>query len=206
MKNKITLSVIVVLILEVLQLALDFKILGALTTRIVEFLIVAIALVQHRVEVLREIEKEKARCSRLKIEVNIGIKRMFVDLISGWLSDFKKENLTAKENIPSHIFIGMACCFLVFSAIQFQLGAWLFSIFLAIGIGFFIEAVQQKFFGGEPSDRDVRWAINGVPIGYAVWYLLHLIIPKWDWYLSLIFISIFVVMAFLLHKSFKLIK
>jgi len=82
----------------------------------------------------------------------------------------------------------------------------LFSIFLAIGVGFFIEAFQKRFYDGVPSDRDVRWVVNGVPIGYLVWYLLHLIIPKWDWYLTLIFISIFVASAFLMHKSFNIFK
>ncbi len=203
MKNKITLAFVIISILEILQLILDFKLLGATYTRVVEFLIFAFALILNRVETLNKIEEEKRAYSKLKIVVSWSVLKMFKYLFEGVTSDFRKLNLTAKENIPSHIFIGISCQFLVFGFIQTTFFAWFTSLFLSILVGFTIEAVQKYLFDGVPNDRDVRWGVYGVPIGFCIWYLLHLIIPNWDWYLPLIFILIFVATAFLMHKSFK---
>jgi len=116
-----------------------------------------------------------------------------------WFADFAIKNLTKKENIPSHLFLGASCFFFLGSFVDFKPALIGFSFTLSLFIGALTEAIQQRYFDGVSSDRDIRWITRGallVP-------LFYFFIPKHDWYLDLIAMIVCLTIAYYLHPISK---
>lgn len=143
------------------------------------------------------LERTKNNKLRVKFSLTVGV----VDFFIGWLSDFKKENIKASENIPSHLAIGMALInlFLLAHAPHWSLNVFA-CVFLGFSVGMLIEAVQVKYFKGVYSVRDIRWTINGC----FLWYIIASIF-NFDFRANLTMIISYalVIFSFVAHKSFK---
>jgi len=143
------------------------------------------------------LERTKNNKLRVKFSLTVGV----VDFFIGWLSDFKKENIKASENIPSHLAIGMALInlFLLAHAPHWSLNVFA-CVFLGFSVGMLIEAVQVKYFKGVYSVRDIRWTINGC----FLWYIIASIF-NFDFRANLTMIISYalVIFSFVTHKSFK---
>ena len=143
------------------------------------------------------LERTKNNKIQVKFSLIVGV----VDFFIGWLSDFKKENLKASENIPSHLAIGMALInlFLLAHAPHWSLNVFA-CIFLGFSVGMLIEAVQVKYFEGVYSVRDIRWTINGC----FLWYIIASIFSfDFHIYLAMIISLVLLVFAQVAHSSFK---
>jgi len=139
----------------------------------------------------------------MKISIKWSIFKLFGYLFNGFISDFKKQNLTKKENIPSHIFIGGGILFITFTLIQTTLfmigGAYVGAFF----VGHLIEAIQQKWFNGIPNNRDVRWTCNGTVIFLPALFLTqNYINDYWGYGIALVLF----ILAFAFHNSVRLFK
>lgn len=143
------------------------------------------------------LERTKNNKIQVKFSLIVGV----VDFFIGWLSDFKKENLKASENIPSHLAIGMALInlFLLAHAPHWSLNVFA-CIFLGFSVGMLIEAVQVKYFEGVYSVRDIRWTINGCFLWYIIASLLNF---DFGANLTMIISCVLVVFSFIAHSSFK---
>lgn len=113
-----------------------------------------------------------------------------------WFADFLPKNLTKKENIPSHLFLGASCFFLLASFVTaYQPLIW-FSFTLSLLVGGFTEAVQQRYFGGKSSDRDIRWTSRGA-------LLAACFLPNFIWFLDLSIMIVCLVVAYFMHPISK---
>ena len=113
-----------------------------------------------------------------------------------WFVDFLPKNLTKKENIPSHLFLGASCFFFLGSFVDFVPALVGFSFTLSLLVGGFTEAIQQRYFGGKSSDRDIRWTSRGA-------LLVACFLPNFIWYLDLSIMIVCLVIAYFMHPISK---
>ncbi|MBA4154146.1 hypothetical protein [Flavobacterium sp.] len=173
-----TILIILTQIQELLEISPVFKL-------IIQISIITLTVFVQRAEMIDEINLARynlfhydERGGAKKPFIKITVHKMIWDLILKIPTDFKRENLTKEENIPSHLLIGGACLFLVMPLVLTGLPQW-FALtlggFSAIGVGMIIELIQVKFFDGIGSDRDVRWTWYGYYLFIPVYLLIQLI-------------------------------
>lgn len=164
-KNKWLISTIVVILL---QLQKDV-VLDQFWSTFVQIAITVLTVFQQRVDLINQ-ESVRLSASRKSFAIQVSIHKMLLDMFREIPSDFKKENITWRENIPSHLLIGGGILFLLMPLQYSGVPLWIllscFSFF-AFFTGGIIEFVQVKFFEGITNNRDIRWT----------WYGYFLFIP-----------------------------
>jgi hypothetical protein len=215
-KNKYNIVIFLALLTDFLAGVQDMVGIGETVQFYVRLSLVLLGVILARVQAVNEavdIANQEANSFRKGVE---GVKNPFIrvtafsmvgEFIYKFFSTISIKNYK-KENALSHLLLGLSILLIVtmfpFPPILWQM-IFLMSalVILALGFGFFMEIIQQKYYDGIPSMEDVIVTAHGYFLMLPVGILIKIYLPTITEHVNLITWGLFVVTLFFAFKAHK---
>jgi hypothetical protein len=215
-KNKYNIVIFLALLTDFLAGIQDMVGIGETAQFYVKLSLVLLGVIMARVQAVNEavdIANQEANSFRKGAEnvknpfIRVTAFSMVGEFTHKFFSTISLKNYK-KENALSHLLLGLSILLIVtmfpFPDILWQMIFLMSALtILALGFGFFMEIIQQKYYDGIPDMEDVIVTAHGYFLMIPVGILLRIYLPTVTEHTNLITWGLFVVTLFFAFKAHK---